>query len=183
VRATFDSSLYQDGGGDPWSSSTGSVANMVLKPAYYGQQSDGFLIKATRCSSCWVAPLSSVSGTVLAPFNTAEQYWDNSAAPNAFLRWGYTTSVTARSVGLCQYAGSSSWNSNGAMVTLKGFTSNAYAGGTTLLSIAGNTMGQSQDGNNYSWHKLTATGSFSHYEISASAKHDHYTWPPILAAF
>ena len=183
VRATFDSSLYTDTSGNSWSSSTGSVGNMVLKSEYYGQQSDIWLIKNIPISSCWVAPISDISGTGLSYFSadngtSCAQFWDNSGSPGAFIRWGYTSSVTAKSVGMCLYV-LSNWA--GANITLKGFSSNSFTSGTTLVSFAASTIGTSFTGTNYTWHTLSTTGSFSHYELSGSTKHDHYTWPVILA--
>ena len=179
VRATFDSSLYQDGGGTPWSNTTGLCSNMWLKPQYYGQQSDPWLIKNCSNQSCWVAPVSGLTGG-LEPF-VSQQWWDNAGYTSAFVRWGYTSSVTARSVGMCTVS-MSTWGP--ATIVLRGFTSNAFSGGTTLVSFAASSVPVSGDGTGYGWFALSTTGSYSHYELSYSgAKHDHYTWAPILAAF
>ena len=179
VRATFDTSLYQDGGGTPWSNTTGLCSNMWLKPQYYGQQTDPWLIKNCANQSCWVAPVSGLTGG-LTPF-VSQQWWDNAGYTSAFVRWGYTSSVTARSVGMCTVS-MSTWGP--ATIVLRGFTSNAFSGGTTLVTFSASSVPVSGDGTGYGWFALSTTGSYSHYELSYSgAKHDHYTWAPILAAF
>jgi hypothetical protein len=186
VRATFDNTLYNDTNGNQWNSTTGSVLNMVLKPQFIGEQTDIYLIKNVPISSCYVAPVSNITGVPvgLGRFyadngSYYQQWWDNSYNSGPFIRWGYKFSVTARSVGMCLYI-LSDWN--GATITLRGFTSNAFVSGTTLVTILANNIGTSYTGVNYTWFQIASPGSYTHYEIRANQRHNHYTFAPILSS-
>jgi hypothetical protein len=186
IRAVVDSTLYETTLGVEWSSTTGSVGDMRLKPAYYGDQSDPFLIKNVPIACCYIAPVSNITGTGLAPFTadngtSYEQKWDNSNSGYVpFIRWGYKLAVTAKSFGICMGARA---NWFGSWVTLRGFPSSSFSSGTVLATVqvtAAITL--SSTGDNYSWFVISDPAAFAYYEFRATVSHGTYTWPIILAS-
>ncbi len=80
---------------------------------------------------------------------------------------------------MCLYV-LSRWS--GGTVTVKGYASNAFTSGTTLVTISCNSIGTSFTGTNYTWFTISSPAAYSHYEVRGSLGHDHYTWPVILAS-
>jgi hypothetical protein len=190
IRAVVDNTMYQDTSGVEWNSSTGSLGNMMLKPENYGDQADPHLIKNVPTAFCYVAPVSSFTGSgALTPFTADNgtayaQYWNSSSSgyPGVFIRWGYKVAVTARSWGICMTE-FRSWN--GKTVTLKGFPSRGFSSGTVIATkTVDNSMALSTTGDNYRWFAIAAPASFAYYEFSANNHIDpgRYTWPIILAS-
>jgi hypothetical protein len=183
VRATFDNTLFKDGAGTQWSSSTGSTGNMILKSEYFSQD-DTRLINnmGMRLASTMFAPIGPGFSALTGDNNLSYNQFLLDTTTNAvtpFVRWGYKYSVTATYVGLCLFA-LASWS--GTSLTLRGFTSNAFSSGVILATIPCNNIGvNSTSGMNYTWFTLTTTGSYSHYELRATTGQGSYTWPVILA--
>jgi hypothetical protein len=190
VRAVYDNTLYETLSSVTWDSVTGSVTNMRLKSTNYGPTNEFWTASNSPIAACFAAPVSNVGtsgggldATIVADNGQSYgQFWDNSANSPGFIRWGYKFQVTARSVGICAwddgYLTNRNWR-NGTY-TLAGFASNAFTGGTTLVSGSCSTIGISTLGRNYTWFTLTTTGSYAYYELRYSLPHNSFTWPVLL---
>jgi hypothetical protein len=189
IRAVVDNTMYRDTSGVEWNSSTGSLGDMMLKPENYGEQADPWLVKNVPTAFCYVAPISSLTGSGLTPLTAQNgtayaQYWDSSSSgfPRPFIRWGYKVPVTAMSWGICMTE-RRSWF--GRTLTLMGFPSRSFSSGTVLATkVVDSSCKLSTTGDNYSWFTIGAPASFAYYEFFADGHHDNsiYTWPIILAS-
>ena len=189
IKAVVDNTMYQTTSGVEWNSSTGSLGDMMLKPENYGEQADPGLVKNVPTAFCYVAPISSLTGSGLTPLTAQngtayEQYWDSSSSgfPRPFIRWGYKVPVTARSWGICMTQ-RASWF--GRTLTLMGFPSRSFSSGTVLATkVVDSSCNLSNTGDNYSWFTIGAPASFAYYEFFANGHHDSgkYAWPIILAS-